>query len=106
MRQRYMDVIALVQHFGKSDIFLTMTYNPSWPEIQEHLQPTEEVQNRPDFVSRVFRAKLEEVKTDIQKRNIFGKVAAFMCTIEFLKRGLPHAHFLIIIMDGYKWFSN
>ncbi|XP_059290852.1 uncharacterized protein LOC132044375 [Lycium ferocissimum] len=31
MRRRYMDAIALVQHFGKPDIFLTMTCNPSWP---------------------------------------------------------------------------
>ncbi|XP_069144240.1 uncharacterized protein [Solanum lycopersicum] len=102
MRRRYMDAIALVQHFGKPDIFLTMTCNPSWPGIQEHLQPMEEVQNRPDLISRVFRAKVEEIKTDIQKRNIFGKVAAFMYTVEFQKRGLPHAHFLIILMDGYK----
>ncbi|XP_059288087.1 uncharacterized protein LOC132041391 [Lycium ferocissimum] len=36
------------------------------------------------------------------KRNIFGKVAAFMYTIEFQKRGLPHAHFLIILTNEYK----
>ncbi|XP_016472453.1 uncharacterized protein LOC107794475 isoform X3 [Nicotiana tabacum] len=102
MRRRYMDVIALVQNFGKPDIFLTMTCNPSWPEIEEHLLVTDEVQNRPDLVSRVFRAKVEEMKTDILKRNIFGKVAASMYTIEFQKRGLPHAHFLIILKDEYK----
>ncbi|XP_015160967.1 uncharacterized protein [Solanum tuberosum] len=102
MRRRYMDAIALVQHFGKPDIFLTMTCNPCWPEIQEHLHPMEEVQNKPDLVSRVFRAKVEELKTDIQKTNIFGKIAAFMYTIEFQKRGLPHAHFLIILTNRYK----
>ncbi|KAL3365177.1 hypothetical protein AABB24_010370 [Solanum stoloniferum] len=102
MRRRYMDAIALVQHFGKLDIFLTMTCNSCWPEIHEHLHPMEEVQNRPDLVSRVFKAKVEELKTDIQKTNIFGKIAAFMYTIEFQKRGLPHAHFLIILMDRYK----
>lgn len=37
MRQRYMDAIALVQHFGKPDLFITITCNPSWPEIKEHL---------------------------------------------------------------------
>ncbi|XP_075101610.1 uncharacterized protein LOC107762085 [Nicotiana tabacum] len=97
-----MDAIALVQHFGKPDIIFTMTYNPSWPEIKEHLLATDETQNRPDLVSRVFRAKVEKMKTDILKRNIFGKVAAFMYTIEFQKRGLPHAHFLIILTDDYK----
>ncbi|XP_018631435.1 uncharacterized protein [Nicotiana tomentosiformis] len=42
MRRRYMDVITLVQHFGKPDIFLTITCNPSWPEIKEHLFPTDD----------------------------------------------------------------
>ena len=29
-RKRYMDAMALVQCFGKPDIFLTMTCNPNW----------------------------------------------------------------------------
>ncbi|XP_070038425.1 uncharacterized protein [Nicotiana tomentosiformis] len=102
MRRRYMDAIALVQHFGKPNIFLTMTCNPSWPEIEKYLLLTYEVQNRPDLVSRVFREKVEEMKTNIIKRNIFGRVDAFMYTIEFQKRGLPHAHFLIILNNEYK----
>lgn len=105
MRRRYLDAIVLVQHFGKPDLFLTMTCNPMWPEIKEHFLPTDEAQNRPDFISRVFRGKVEEMKTDILKRNIFGKVAAFMYSIEFQKRGLPHAHFLIILCNEYKLFT-
>lgn len=42
-------------------IFFTMTCNPSWPEIEEHLFPTDEVQNKPDLVSRVFREKTVEL---------------------------------------------
>jgi hypothetical protein len=37
MRRRYMDAIALVQRFGKPDIFLTMTCNPKWDEIKREL---------------------------------------------------------------------
>lgn len=72
--------LHLVQHFGKPDVFLMMTCNPSWhwPEIEEYLQPTDEVQDRPDLVGRVFRAKIKELKADIQKKNIFGKVADFV----------------------------
>ncbi|XP_019224252.1 PREDICTED: uncharacterized protein LOC109205937 [Nicotiana attenuata] len=102
MRRQYMDAIALVQHFGIPDIFLTMTCNPFWPEIQENLLSTDEAQNRPDLVSRIFRAKLEELKKDILKREIIGKVAVFMYTVEFQKRGLSHAHFLIILDEKYK----
>ncbi|XP_070054281.1 uncharacterized protein [Nicotiana tomentosiformis] len=105
MRRQYMDAIALVQRFGIPDIFLTMTCNPSWPEIQENLMSTDKAQNRPDLVSRIFRAKLEELKKDILKRQIFGKVVASMYTVEFQKRGLPHAHFLIILDEKYKLFT-
>lgn len=37
MRKRYMDAMALVQCFGKPDIFLTMTCNPNWLEIKQEL---------------------------------------------------------------------
>lgn len=48
-----------------------MTCNSSWPEIQEHLMITNEVQNRPDIVDRVFKAKVEELKKDILKKYIW-----------------------------------
>ncbi|XP_075093689.1 uncharacterized protein LOC107772267 isoform X1 [Nicotiana tabacum] len=102
MRRRYMDAIALVQWFGKPDIFLTMTCSPSWPEIKENILTIDETQNRPNLISREFRAKLEELKKDILKTQIFGKVATFMYTVEFQKRGLPHAHFLIRLDEEYK----
>ncbi|XP_070003189.1 uncharacterized protein [Nicotiana sylvestris] len=106
MCQRYVDAIVLVQHLEKPDLFITMTCNPSWMKIEEHLSSSDEAQNRPDLISRVFRAKIEELKTDILKRNIFGKVVAFMYTVEFQKQGLPHAHFLIILSNEYKLLTN
>jgi hypothetical protein len=33
MKKRHMDAMALVQTYGKPDIFLTMTCNPNWQEI-------------------------------------------------------------------------
>lgn len=50
MRRRYLDAMALVQRFGKPDIFLTLTCNPRWPEILQELNPGEEAHNRPDLV--------------------------------------------------------
>ena len=38
-RQRYLDAMALVQKYGKPDIFLTMTCNPNWDEIIGALEP-------------------------------------------------------------------
>ncbi|XP_015168678.1 uncharacterized protein [Solanum tuberosum] len=34
MRRRYMDAMALIQEFGRSDLFITMTCNPNWVEIR------------------------------------------------------------------------
>ncbi|XP_074282924.1 uncharacterized protein LOC141607472 [Silene latifolia] len=94
--------MALVQEYGKPDLFLTMTCNPSWPEIKELLGPGEEAQNRPDIVVRVFHAKLLALKKLIMEKHIFGKVAAFIYVVEFQKRGLPHAHMLIILKPPFK----
>uniref|UniRef100_A0A1S4C5F7 Helitron helicase-like domain-containing protein n=1 Tax=Nicotiana tabacum TaxID=4097 RepID=A0A1S4C5F7_TOBAC len=102
MRRRYMDAMALVQHFGKSDLFITMTCNPDWAEIQENLCEGQLAQDRPDLVTRVFRAKLQDLKDQIFKKKIFGPVAAHIFVVEFQKRGLPHIHLLIILEQGYK----
>ncbi|XP_027076324.1 uncharacterized protein [Coffea arabica] len=105
MRRRYVDAMALVQKFGKPDLFITMTCNTQWKEIQENLKYGESAQERPDLVSRVFRAKFEMLKAEILKKKIFGEVAACVHVIEFQKRGLPHAHILLILKPEYKLLS-
>ncbi|XP_074299755.1 uncharacterized protein LOC141630914 [Silene latifolia] len=102
MKKRYLNSMALVHRFGKPDLFVTMTCNPTWPEIKDHLAPGEEAHNRPDLVARVFRAKLLALKKQIVEKHIFGEVAAYVYVVEFQKRGLPHVHFLIILKDGYR----
>ncbi|XP_074313714.1 uncharacterized protein LOC141648904 [Silene latifolia] len=94
--------MCLVQQYGKPDIFLTITCNPRWPEIERELLPHEEAHNRPDLVKRVFRAKLIELKKAIVQRKLFGNVAGYVYVVEFQKRGLPHAHFLIILDSASK----
>ncbi|KAG2715347.1 hypothetical protein I3760_03G071900 [Carya illinoinensis] len=105
MRKRYMEAMALVQRYGKPDIFLTMTCNPNWQEISNELRLHEESQNRSDLVARVFRAKLEELKDQLFKQQIFGKVSAYVYVIEHQKRGLPHTHFLIILQRNWKLYA-
>ncbi|XP_027083735.2 uncharacterized protein [Coffea arabica] len=102
MRRRYLDAMALVQKYEKSDIFLTMTCNPAWKEIQENLKYHEKPQDRPDLLARVFRSKFEMLKAEILNRQIFGEVAACVYVIEFQKRGFPHAHLLLILKPGHK----
>ncbi|XP_074266064.1 uncharacterized protein LOC141588525 [Silene latifolia] len=100
MKRRYLNAMALVQRYGKPDFFITVTCNAGWPEIKRELAPGEEAQNRPDIVARVFRAKLLALKKKLVEDKIFGEVAAFVYVVEFQKRGLPHAHILLIMKPG------
>ena len=102
MRRRYMDVMALVWRFGKPDIFLTITCNPNQDEIKHELYLGQTPHDRPDFVAWIFEAKLEELKDKLLKKDILGKVRAHVYIVEFQNRGLPHAHFLLIMDRKYK----
>ena len=68
MRRKYLDVMTLIQKFEKSEFFFTMTCNPNWPEIKEHLIQEEETQNMPNLLARVFYAKLEQLKDKLLKK--------------------------------------
>ncbi|KAK8931277.1 hypothetical protein KSP39_PZI016605 [Platanthera zijinensis] len=96
MYQRYQDAMAVVQHYGRPDIFLTMTCNTSWQDITDALYVGQTPQDRPDVVSRIFHAKYEKLKKDIFKKNVLGKTVSHVHVIEFQKRGLPHVHMLVI----------
>ncbi|CAF4768133.1 unnamed protein product, partial [Rotaria sp. Silwood2] len=39
MQQNYQDTMAIVRKYGKPDLFITFTCNPTWREIEEHLIP-------------------------------------------------------------------
>lgn len=101
MQQGYQDAIALVRKFGKPDLFITMTCNPNWPEIKAALMEGQTVADRPDLAVRVFQMKLEKLLEDLKgsgKRDgLFGKCVAQVHVVEFQKRGLPHAHILLIL---------
>uniref|UniRef100_A0A915ERA2 MHD domain-containing protein n=1 Tax=Ditylenchus dipsaci TaxID=166011 RepID=A0A915ERA2_9BILA len=50
------------------------------------------------FNLQSFRQKLKELIEDI-KNGCFGRVAAYTYVVEFQKRGLPHAHILVILAN-------
>ncbi|GJU48830.1 uncharacterized protein Tco_1218385 [Tanacetum coccineum] len=102
MKKQFLDAMALVQEDGKPDIFLTMTCNPNWPEIQQELLLGQKAQDRPDLIARVFCAKLEDLKECLFKYNLLSVVKSHVYVIEFQKRGLPHAHFLLIMAPEHK----
>ena len=97
--QRYCDAMAVVRELGKPSYFITMTCNPEWKEIVDHLPNGLEAHDCPDLVARVFNMKLNALLNDLLKKNVMGKVKGHTYVIEFQKRGLPHAHILMIMVD-------
>ncbi|GET67424.1 uncharacterized protein LOC104885245 [Rhizophagus irregularis DAOM 181602=DAOM 197198] len=105
MYQLYQDAMAIVSHFGKPDLFVTFTCNPKWQEVTRELLPHQTAVDRPDLTVRVFHMKLRELLKDLCEKHCLGKVAAFVYVIEFQKRGLPHAHILLILSQDSKLHS-
>jgi hypothetical protein len=98
MHQQYIDSIALMQRFGHPHLFITMTCNPDWKEIQDYLKPGQTALDRPELVARVFKLKKQQLIRDLSSEMIFGKLIARTHCIEFQKRGFPHIH-LIVWLD-------
>ncbi|CAJ2678283.1 unnamed protein product, partial [Trifolium pratense] len=90
------DAQGICKRFGYPDLFITITCNANWPEIRNFIEPRGlQPSDRPDIIARVFKMKLDQMMSDFKKEQIFGKVVAGMYTVEFQKRGLPHAHMLM-----------
>ncbi|CAC5414460.1 unnamed protein product [Mytilus coruscus] len=102
MHQLYQDAMAIVRKFGKPDLFITFTCNPNWPEVKNSLIGTHSSADQPDLTTRVFHLKLKDPLKDIVDKQVFGKTLAYVYVVEFQKRGLPHAHFLIILDQNSK----
>nr|XP_051181174.1 uncharacterized protein LOC127295295 isoform X1 [Lolium perenne] len=97
MIENFQDAVAIARVHGCPDIFTTFTCNPKWPEITEALlpEPGQKPHTRADITVRVYHMKLAEYLCDIRAGRAFGKVTAVLHTVEFQKRGLPHAHILV-----------
>ena len=67
-------------------------------QVKNTLLPGQAPNNRPDITARVFNLKLEALKELLVKQGVLGRVQSYMYTVEFQKRGLPHAHILIIMI--------
>jgi hypothetical protein len=101
MGQLYQDAMARVRKFGKPDLFVTFTYNPKWKEITDALLPGQIAKDHPELITRVFNLKFDALLKDI-KDGVLGNVIAKIWVIEFQKRGLPHAHILLILDETSK----
>ncbi|XP_076069747.1 uncharacterized protein LOC143041623 [Oratosquilla oratoria] len=101
MKQRQQDALAFVTNYGSPDFFITFTMNPAWEELEEATSQTGGnaasgcKADRPDLVSRLFKMKVYSLLDDFTVNCIFGKVKAYLYSVEWQKRGLPHVHILL-----------
>jgi len=94
--------MATVSKLGSIDLFITITCNPSWPEVRAALPQGYYAADRPDIVNRVtHRLKLDSIIDDITS-GCLGRQIGRIYVIEFQKRGLPHAHLLLILDEADK----
>ncbi|CAN6556225.1 unnamed protein product [Malus baccata var. baccata] len=107
MINNYQDAMTICRHFGNPDLFITFTCNAKWPEIIEDLRdkPGCRPEDRPDIVSRIFKAKLNHMIKFIKSGKPFGDVESVIYTVEFQKRGLPHCHILVWVNKHCKCHS-
>ncbi|GJY55913.1 DNA helicase PIF1, ATP-dependent [Tanacetum coccineum] len=75
MMQNYLDAMTICKSYGYSDLFITFTCNPNWPEISCFVaEQNLKSEDRPYVITRVFKMKLDSLMKDLKDRHIFGHV--------------------------------
>jgi hypothetical protein len=90
------DSLAVAAAYGPPTFFVTMTCNTNWPEIQSQLRHGQDFTDIPVVVVRVFKRKITLLEQAL--KTMFphaGGLLYCIHSIEFQKRGLPHAHILL-----------
>ncbi|GFW40605.1 helitron_like_N domain-containing protein [Trichonephila clavipes] len=99
MHEYAQDAMTYVRAYGRPDLFVTFTCNPTWNEIKELLLVGQSSSDRHDITARVFKQKLKSLMDFIIKHHVFGETRCWMYSIEWQKRGLPHAHILVWLIN-------
>ena len=75
----YHDALALPAAFHLPDLFITVTFNPEWPELARMMPAHSSVHDHPDVVARVFWMHFMRIMKDIVIRRVFGEVQCIRC---------------------------
>ncbi|XP_074336935.1 uncharacterized protein LOC141674109 [Apium graveolens] len=76
MNLYFKDALSICRTLGHPSLFLTMTTNTKWPEIQRMLKflPGVNVVDAPDVVARVFKMKVDQMVDQIKNKNFLDVV--------------------------------
>jgi hypothetical protein len=75
--------MAIVQHYDKPDLFITMTRSAVWPDILSELLPGQTAQDHPCLIARVFKLKTRTLLHDLRKDVGFSKIVSYIYVVEF-----------------------
>ncbi len=88
--QRHLSALAknalvLVSEYRCLHVFLTLTCNPEWLEIQSQLINGQTAFDHPDVTVPVFKSRLDKLKTNIRNGKYFelGEVIYIIHVIEY-----------------------
>lgn len=99
MQEYIQDAMTYVCEYGRPYLFITFTCNPKWKEISSLLLQGQNSVHCHDITARLFKQKLKSLMNYITKLHVFGITRCWMYSVEWQKRGLPHAHILVWSID-------
>ena len=71
-RKKNMESLSIFRQRRKPDLFITITCDPIYADIQNALPKNQKAEDRPDIVARVFKQHLEEITEILIKGNVPG----------------------------------
>ena len=100
MDQLYFYGMAICSHVGFPNLFITLTCNPSWPEIHRLLNPLNlKATDRPDIICKVFKLKYGQMLMDQTKNQMLGKFIACKLILTLVNLYyVPDSYFALLIL--------
>ncbi|KAJ5735091.1 uncharacterized protein N7483_000216 [Penicillium malachiteum] len=89
------NAFAIAFVLGPSALFIMMTGNSAWQEVEAEIEDSQKPLDRADIISWGFQQKKQQLFREIQEKEIFGTCTGRFSTIEYQKRTLTHIHLMV-----------
>ena len=70
LHERTQDALTYVRHYGRPNLFITVTWSSKWADISDNLIDDQKIFHRHDLVAKVFHFKVKKLMTLIIKDTI------------------------------------
>lgn len=77
------DIIAISTVVKFPDLFVAITFNSKWEEINDVMVPGQQATGQPYICARIFRINLRTMIAYPINKEVFGDVEAHVCVIKF-----------------------